>query len=513
MNTQRATITGGLVLLVLALGSALPSGAVTPNGKLQIVHLDAGQGDAAVLISPLGQVAMIDDGGAIYPSFPCSWIVAQLDTLGITHIDYHFASHYHADHIGCFSAIDNVVHFDQGWDRAGSYGTTVYTNYVNALGARRHTLAKGQVFTLDPGSAHPVTITCIDFNGAGSDDYENAKSVMLRVDYGHFSEAFGGDLTGSSGSGSYDYETPYSSEVDTVMVYKVHHHSSKYSTNNTWLNKTAPMAAIISLGDGNPYNFPTPEALGRLHSHQVHTYWTERGSTGGASPDPIWDKIAHGRITINAVWEGQGRTVVSGGYGASAFSDTLINPGPPEEAACCDPGTGVCAVTLQTDCAPPEVWHPEWTTCSPTPCGPTGACCSNTDRTCRVLTFAQCQAGGGELYLGDGTACDPDPCPVSNVPGDAAGGAAGFISSVPNPSAAAVRLWYRLSTSEPGRLEIFDAGGRRVHSHELGEVGAGTHSYVWDGRGIEGHPVAAGVYLARLIAGDGRWTRTLIRVR
>ncbi|HVP40224.1 MAG TPA: hypothetical protein VMS93_13685, partial [Candidatus Saccharimonadales bacterium] len=339
MNLLRLCRCGALIASVLLL-LAVPAGAVTPNGKLQIIHLDVGQGDGAVIISPqLGQVVMIDDGGATNPSFACSKILAQLDTLGITHVDYHFASHYHSDHIGCFSSIDNVVHFGQGWDRAGSYGTATYTNYVNALGGRRHKLTKGRVFTLDSTYAHPVTLTCVDIDTTGDDNFENSKSVMLRLDYGNFHESFGGDLDGFSASDRHNDETPFSPEVDTVLIYKVHHHSSNYSSNDTWLSNVAPQAAIISMGDNNPYSFPGSSTMTRLHNHSVKTYWTERGSTSGASPNPTWDKIAHGRITINAVWEGQGRTVISGGYGAGAFSDTLINPGTPPSVGVDDRAT------------------------------------------------------------------------------------------------------------------------------------------------------------------------------
>ena len=36
----------------------------------------------------------------------CNDTVAYLSGQGISHIDYHFATHYHADHIGC---LDDLV--------------------------------------------------------------------------------------------------------------------------------------------------------------------------------------------------------------------------------------------------------------------------------------------------------------------------------------------------------------------------------------------------------------------
>ena len=97
-----------------------PAGAVFTNGKLQVVHLDAGQGDGAVIITPGGQVVLIDEGtnftaGSSPPS--CSRVLSELQALGVTHVDLHFASHYHADHIGCITNLTGIT-IDQEIGRA-----------------------------------------------------------------------------------------------------------------------------------------------------------------------------------------------------------------------------------------------------------------------------------------------------------------------------------------------------------------------------------------------------------
>jgi beta-lactamase superfamily II metal-dependent hydrolase len=318
----------GALLVCALLVMAVPALAVlTPNGKLQIVHIFVGQGDGAVIMSPLGQVVFIDDG--TNASSNCTnKMIPAVNALGITHADYHFASHYHSDHIDCFSRVDAIVHFDQGWDRGASY-TGSFPAYNTALGGRRHTMTKGQVWTLDSLSAHPVTIKCIDYNNVSSD--ENSKSVVLRVDYGNFSESFGGDLQGTSAGSGEDYESAYSLELDTVMVYKVHHHGSKHSSYPNWLARTAPKAAVISVG-ANTYPHPTQSALTRLHTYGVKTYWTDRGASSGtdfATPNPLWDKIAYGNVYVTAAWAGGDTTWISGGTGTGAFRDYYINPGAP----------------------------------------------------------------------------------------------------------------------------------------------------------------------------------------
>src|SRR5512134_3465859 len=117
---SRFSLIGFVAALALAL-APLAAQAVTGNGKLQIHHIMVGQGDGMVLISPNGQTAMFDDG--VYTN--CPPVVAYLQGLGITSLDYHFLSHYHADHLGC---LDDAVNAGipvnvAGYDRGYSYSS------------------------------------------------------------------------------------------------------------------------------------------------------------------------------------------------------------------------------------------------------------------------------------------------------------------------------------------------------------------------------------------------------
>src|SRR5690349_12615229 len=75
------------ILFLFAAASAFAQA----NGKLQIHHIKVGQGDGILLISPLGQTALFDDG--VYTN--CTEIKNYLSGLGLTTINYHFTSHYH----------------------------------------------------------------------------------------------------------------------------------------------------------------------------------------------------------------------------------------------------------------------------------------------------------------------------------------------------------------------------------------------------------------------------------
>jgi len=83
----------------------------------------------------------------------------------------------------------------------------------------------------------------------------------------------------------------------------------------------------------------------------------------------------------------------------------------------------------------------------------------------------------------------------------------------PNPSHGTVRLEYALAQAGPVRLTVFDALGRRVRALLDMKVAAGTHQLTWDGRDERGLPVRAGLYLAELAAGGGRWRKSVLVVR
>ncbi len=279
---------------------------------LQVHHIDTEQGDAALIISPGGETAMVDDGDRLR----CSNVISYLGALSITSIDYHFASHYHADHIGCLDdmAAAGITVAMACYDRGGSYDSATFDAYVATCADKRQTVTQGQVITLDEGTVTPVTITVVALDGAGvTTSDENAVSLVLRLSYGSFDEVLAGDLTGEDP----DVESVVAPQVGDVEVYKVNHHGSRFSTNDAWLDEIQPEVAVISTGV-NTYGHPTANALERLHDHGIHAYWTNEGS--GEGPNPAWDQVG-GDIVIEAL-PGLGAEYTVSGEG---FTDAYIN--------------------------------------------------------------------------------------------------------------------------------------------------------------------------------------------
>jgi hypothetical protein len=95
-------------------------------------------------------------------------------------------------------------------------------------------------------------------------------------------------------------------------------------------------------------------------------------------------------------------------------------------------------------------------------------------------------ASGAEEFLGESWV---------EVPAAAEMALAGFRS---NPAGDDLSVEFSLPDGAPARLELFDVGGRRIASREVGTLGAGTHVVTFES---ERRP-APGVYLLRLSRGD-----------
>jgi beta-lactamase superfamily II metal-dependent hydrolase len=263
------------------------------NGKLQIHFMDVGQGDGAILISPLGETVLFDNG----VRNDCDKPVSYLQQLGVTKIDYHIASHYHDDHIGCTAQVlDEFPLIKIAFDRGGTYHTGTYRNYVAKVGTKRRAVTVGQRVTLDAGSPNPVHIEFLALNGAGVvTTNENDLSVVALVRFGDFDAEIAGDLSGYKENAYEDIESVIAARVAQVELYKVHHHGSRYSSNAAWLAAIRPRVGIISAGVANKHGHPTDETVERLHVAGVHLYWTTEG--GAAEPEPSLDTVG-GNIIV-----------------------------------------------------------------------------------------------------------------------------------------------------------------------------------------------------------------------
>ena len=93
-----------------------------------------------------------------------------------------------------------------------------------------------------------------------------------------------------------------------------------------------------------------------------------------------------------------------------------------------------------------------------------------------------------------------------------------FAAASPNPTPGATRFSFVVpgslsSGNVATELALFDVNGRRVRTLVSSVLAAGTHDVRWDGRDLDGAPVAAGVYFAKLVAGGEVLTQKLTVLR
>ncbi len=81
----------------------------------------------------------------------------------------------------------------------------------------------------------------------------------------------------------------------------------------------------------------------------------------------------------------------------------------------------------------------------------------------------------------------------------------------PNPFNPSTTIRYAIPRAGSVSLRIFDVLGREVRTLVDGNMPAGTHSAIWDGRNSIGQQVGTGVYFCRLTITDGGRTPAVVR--
>jgi hypothetical protein len=95
----------------------------------------------------------------------------------------------------------------------------------------------------------------------------------------------------------------------------------------------------------------------------------------------------------------------------------------------------------------------------------------------------------------------------------AQGGLARLLPVSPNPFSSATSIRFVLPEPQTVRLDILDAGGRRLRELASGIWAAGDHVLHWDGRDGAGRSVAEGVYFVRLQCAERSQSRRAVLVR
>ena len=256
-----------MMMLTVAQAVAQTSHGDAPVG-LTVVMVDVGQGDGLVVRASDGQVHVLDAGPE---GQGIATMIPMINSLQPSSYGYTVLSHFHTDHQGGLDDVLNAFPFVAALDRGdvSRASNSSINSYLAAAGNRRQLVTVGATYQLGGGA----TMTCICANGSvmggafvnpAQAQEENARSVVMRLDYGDFSMWIGGDLTGG-GNSTANVEGPAALACGDVDVYKLNHHGSNTSTSINLIANLDPELALVSCGVGNSYGHPTTTITNRIN--------------------------------------------------------------------------------------------------------------------------------------------------------------------------------------------------------------------------------------------------------
>ncbi|MBA3659955.1 MAG: MBL fold metallo-hydrolase, partial [Gemmatimonadales bacterium] len=265
-------------LWAVLLWSARPASADEPSA-LALHFLDVGQGDAAVIRTPGGHWVLIDAGPRDERRDAGRAVVAPfLLRHGARRLAVAVLSHAHLDHLGGLAAVLDRIPAAVVLEPGEMTADPLYTSLLDRLGAkaiRWRAGRPGDQFALD-GVRFSVLHPAPSWAEWGED--LNEDSLVLLVEYGSFQAIFAGDA-------GFPAESLMAPRLRPVDLLKVGHHGSRGSSSDLWLSRLRPRAAVISVGRGNRYGHPTPEAVARLTRAGTRVWRTDRDGTVTVTTD------------------------------------------------------------------------------------------------------------------------------------------------------------------------------------------------------------------------------------
>jgi competence protein ComEC len=245
-------------------------------GVMELVVLDVGQGDAALLRSPGGRWVLVDAGPST-GSFDAGarTVLPYLRRRGVGELALLILTHPDMDHVGGAATI--LAEFPVGavLDPGVPAGTDAFLEVLES--AKRgevpwRTVGAGDSLDLD-GMALRV-LSPEEPEEASSDEGRNGASLVLEVRFGAFAALLTGDAPLPS-------EARFLPRIlsSQVQVLKVGHHGSATSTSAELLERVNAEAALISVGRGNRFGHPAPQVLARLERGGVRVVRTDRDGT------------------------------------------------------------------------------------------------------------------------------------------------------------------------------------------------------------------------------------------
>ncbi len=260
------------VILVASLGA--PIGDRPADGRLHVLFLDVGQGDAAFVRFPDGTTMLIDAGGRPRFDEPLGFdngeplraeqfdigdrvVTASLLAQGISNLDWIVATHGDVDHVGGFGAV--LRRLSVGRAVIGCGADDAELRFARSAENRdKCVLRLGAGDGLEIGGARLEVV----WPTAGAPE-GNDGSLVFRLVFGERSLLFTGDVE-EAGERSLLRLAAANGWNLRSDVLKVPHHGSRGASSPAFVAAVAPRWAVVSAPRQSPYGHPHAEAIRRL---------------------------------------------------------------------------------------------------------------------------------------------------------------------------------------------------------------------------------------------------------
>lgn len=277
------------VALVGVLVAAWALGREPPSAALRVTFLDVGQGDAAIIETPGGQVWLVDAGGTpgAAATTHATTIRRTLAAYGHAKIDVAIVSHPHPDHYlglrGLGVPIAELWLADER-ERPSGGELAQIARHLEQTGTRivHPPLGRAHAHEGVELVVHAPRFELGDSVVEATDPVRsvNDNSLVVEVRFAGRSILFAGDLEAEGEAALRD--------VGSVDVVKVPHHGSPTSSTTGFVATTRPRLAVISCGVANAYGFPAPAVVARWEAAGAEVVRTDR----------------HGAITVGITRDG-----------------------------------------------------------------------------------------------------------------------------------------------------------------------------------------------------------------
>ncbi len=241
---------------------------------LEIIHLDVGQGDSAVILTPDQKVYLIDGGGNMHSKRETNTgqeiILPFLKSRGISQIDCMILTHSDFDHIvGLLEVLEAYTTRKLIVPATYQLSRDAYFEKMVSLARTKGT----QITYMQQGQRireNALDLYCLNPKEQSVYHNNNGHSLVYKMVFYRLDHLLTGDIENQQ---EMELVKCYSHRL-MCDILKVPHHGSNTSSTDTLLSEVNPTCAVISVGQKNRYGHPSKEVVDRYKKYGTILYNT-----------------------------------------------------------------------------------------------------------------------------------------------------------------------------------------------------------------------------------------------